>query len=634
LHPKLNIAYLKNMMLKKHAAFLFALFSLINGAMRAQNPYKAPLSWSVYENNFLQKQAGVADNFISETDFQKNIDWVDQNLKLYGYNTVCMDAWGDVTQLTANGYRKSHSRNWARDYAGWSTYLQSKSMRLGMYDNPLWVHVPPTDTTTKIVGTTIPVSTLINTAENAALFKWVQVNRAGAEAYVKGYIKYYANMGVKYLRVDYLSWYEMGLDKMMGNVGVNRPRADYEKAVRWMREACDSSGIFLSLGMTNLKNEAALEKKYGHSIRISDDVGAGGWERFSNQNKGTRFSVWSQYENPMDGFAYWSSIAGRDSVILDGGSIRLNTFKNDNEKRTVVSAYLMAGAPLSIADQYNTIGDNIWLYQNPEVLFFNTDKFVGKPLSNNPTDERSEIWTGQMPNGNWIVALFNRSEMTKTRTLPFSTLGITDPINVRDLWQSGHLGKMKELTADIPPHGCLIVKLATTPITCPPMSVTFDSITTKTPTTADFTPIATSTIGQPINFEIATGPATIVNNKVHLTGENGTVYVVAKQQVTTNHCVALPQVRSFKVLTPNAVQNTPNDPTITLFPNPIQSVLTVNCSESMDNIHLMDITGRTVLSKAVHATTTNLDVAHLPKGMYCLQIFRGDRSFIKKVFIE
>jgi hypothetical protein len=622
------------MMLKKHTAFLLGLISLINWAIQAQNPYKAPLSWSVYENHFLQKQAGAADNYISETDFQKNIDWVDQNLKLYGYNTVCMDGWGDVSQLTANGYRKSHSRNWTRDYAWWSTYLQSKSMRLGMYDNPLWVHVSPTDSTTKIVGTNIPVSSLINTAENAVWFKWVQVNRVGAEAYVKGYIKHYANMGIKYLRVDYLSWFETGLDKNMANVGVNRPRADYEKAVRWMREACDSSGIFLSLVMPSLKNEAAAEKKYGHSIRISEDVGSGGWERFNNLNKGTRFSVWSQYENPMDGFAYWSSISGRDSVLLDGGFIRLNTFKNHNEKRTVISAHLMAGAPLSIADQYNTIGEDVGFYQNSEVLFLNADKFVGKPLSNNPNDERSEIWTGQMSNGNWIIALFNRSETTRTRTIPFSSLGITEPINVRDLWQYGHLGKMKELTADIPPHGCLMVKLATTPITCPTMSLTFDSIPNKIPTASDFTPIATSNIGQPIEFEIASGPATIVNNKVHLTGDIGTVYVIAKQQITTNHCAALPQVRSFKVVLPNAVQNASNEPIITLFPNPIHTQLTVNCTELMDNINLMDITGRKVLSKIVHANTTSLDVGYLPKGMYCLQIFRGDRLFVKKVFIE
>jgi hypothetical protein len=524
------------------------LIFLINWAIFAQNPYKAPFYWSVYENHILQNEAGSTDNYISESDFQKNIDWLDQNLKPYGYNMVCMDGWGDVSQLSANGYRKSHSRRWTRDYAWWSAYLQTKTMRLGMYDNPLWIHVNPTDTTTKIVGTSILVSSLINTSENALWFKWVQVNRTGAEAYVKGYVKHYADMCVKFLRVDFLSWFETGTDKNLGTVGVNRPRADYEKALRWMREACDANGVYLSLVMPHLKNEAAAEKKSGHSIRINADCGTGGWQRFSDLNRGTRTSVWSQYDNAMDGYAYWSAVSGRDSVVLDGDFIRLNTFKTDNEKRTVISTHLMAGGPLSIADQFNTIGDNIGWYQNSEVLLLNADKFVGKPLTNNPLDENSQIWKGQLSNGNWIIGFFNRGETTRTRSISFSSLGITDSINVRDLWQFGHLGKMKELTADIPPHGCMMVKLAATPITCPPLSVVFDSIPNKTYNSADFTPAARSNIGQPIIYEIASGPATIVNNKVHLTGNNGTVYVVAKQQVTTNHCVALPKVRSFEVV--------------------------------------------------------------------------------------
>ncbi len=524
---------------------------MIACSVPAQNPYKAPLYWSVYENNFLKEQRGVSDNYISETEFQANIDWVNQNLKVFGYNMVCMDGWGDVSQVNSNGYRTSHSRNWAHNYAWWSTYLQTKGLRLGMYDNPLWVHVSPTDTLTKIVGTNINVSSLINPSENALWFKWVQVNRAGAEQYVKGYVKHYADMGVKFLRVDFLSWFETGTDKNMGVVGVNRPRADYEKALRWLREACDANGVFLSLVMPHLNNEASAERKYGHSIRINEDVATGGWARFSDLNRGTRFSIWSQYENPFDGFSYWSIIGGRDSVILDGDYIRLNTFKTDIEKRSVISAHLMAGGPLSIADQYNTIGNDIWLYQNTEVLMLNSDKFVGKPLNNNPNDERSEIWTGKLLNGAWIIGMFNRGETTRTRTIAFSSLGITDSTNVRDLWQYGNLGKMKELTADIPPHGCLIVKVINTSVTCPIQTVTFNPIPNKNYNAPDFSPIATSSSGMPIDFEIATGPATIVNNKVHLTGGFGTVYVVAKAQITTNHCVAVPKVQSFSVLSPH-----------------------------------------------------------------------------------
>ncbi len=600
----------------------------------AQNPYKAPLYWTVYENNFLKDQQGVSDNYISETELQANIDWLDQNLKLYGYNMVCMDGWGDVSQRNANGYRTSHSAHWTHDYAWWANQLKTKGMTLGMYDNPLWIHVNPTDTTTKIVGTNIPVSSLINTAENAVWFKWVQVNRTGAEQYVKGYIKHYANMGIKYLRVDFISWFETGTDKNLGTVGVNRPRADYEKALRWMREACDSNNVFLSLVMPNLNNDGALEKKYGHSIRINEDVGTGGWARFSDLNRGKRFSIWSQYENAFDGFSYWSSIAGRDSVILDGDFIRLNTFKSDIEKRTVISANMMAGGPLSIADQYNTIGDNLWFYQNPEMLFLNADKFVGKPLKNNPLDEDSQIWTGKMANGDWILGLFNRNAEITKRTIAFSTLGLTEEMKVRDVWQHGDLGKMKSLTLDLPPHGCMIVKLTNAASLCSGDSIIFSPIPNKTLKDPDFSPNATSNLGQPIDYEIALGPATIVNNKVHLTGEKGRVFVVATHQPTNYHCVAKPQVQYFDVAPLSPTKELENQLNITIHPNPAQTELTIQANETIDKVNLMDMMGRQVLTKIEHETTIQLEVAHLPKGIYFAHIFNGEKRFVRKVVLQ
>jgi hypothetical protein len=54
-----------------------------------------------------------------------------------------------------------------------TSYLQQHGMRLGMYENPLWVHLASSDTQTMIAGKNILVSSLINTAENAR-FVWCQ----------------------------------------------------------------------------------------------------------------------------------------------------------------------------------------------------------------------------------------------------------------------------------------------------------------------------------------------------------------------------------------------------------------------------------------------------------------------------
>ena len=422
-------------------------------------PFMAPMYWSPYELHIVKEGSGVQDNYISEDAFKANIDWVETNLKPYGVNMICMDGWGDVNLLNENGYRKSHSSHWAHDYAYWSNYLQQKGMTLGMYNNPLWVHVNNDDKTTLIKGTNIPVSTLKNPSENALWFQWVQVNRPGAEQYIKGYVQYYADMGIKYLRIDFLAWFETGYDRNLGKVGPERPHSDYIKALRWIRQACDANDIFLSLVMPNLNNEAEVENVYGHMIRINDDAGDGKWWKWSDAARGQRRAGWSQYANAMDGLTYWSSISGRGKMILDPDFLRINTFTNDDEKKSVVSACLMAGAPVTVADQYNTIGSNIWVYQNQEMMDLNKDRFVGKPLTNDPTKQESQIWKGQMQNGDWVVGLFNRESSATDRTINFADLAITGKANVRDMWKHEDLGSKSSYTAKVPAHGCVIIKL-------------------------------------------------------------------------------------------------------------------------------------------------------------------------------
>ena len=428
-------------------------------ATAQDHPFKAPLYWSVYENQIEKAIAGQQDVYISEDEWRANIDWVDANLKDLGFTMVCIDGWGDVTRLNENGYRASHSRHWEHDYAWWSAHLRKRGMTLGIYGNPLWVHVDDHDTETRIVGTDIPVSTLKDPNERAH-FPWVQIDRPGAEAYIKGWVHYYADMGVRYYRIDFLSWYEDGWDRWMPEpTGPTRPREHYVTALRWMREAADERGMLLSLVMPHLRHEGEAELKYGHMIRINEDAGEGTWHKWSDLWRGQKREGWSVYANAADGLTYWSHATGRGRIILDPDFIRLNTFANDDEKRSVVSLCLVAGGALTIADQHDTIGNDLWLYANREMLALNHDGFVGKPLTHEPTDEASQIWTGQMSNGDWIIGLFNREDTPRQRGISFSLLGIDRPAEVRDLWAHENLGMMSSFEAEIPPRGCRILRV-------------------------------------------------------------------------------------------------------------------------------------------------------------------------------
>lgn len=505
------------------------------------NPYKAPLYWSVYEYNFTAEKQGVQDNYIPEADWLDNINWVDENLRGLGYNMICIDGWGDV-DFNQHGYRTRHSRHWQHDYAWWSAHLQERGMQLGIYDNPLWINKAAAAEGVKVIGTDIPLSTLIDYDEWSAFgFTWVQVDRPGAEEYVKGYVKHYADMGVRYLRVDFLSWYETGTDDNMGDVGrKDRPRQHYETALRWMREECDRHGILLSLVMPHLKNDAQLEAQYGHMIRINEDTAEGGWQRFSQNRRGVHKVNWSQCVNPFDGFIYWSKITGRGNIIPDGDFLRLNTMSNDEERKTVVALNLMAGGPVTIADQYNTVGNSLWIYQNPELLALNYDGFVGHPLSNSLQDnEKNQIWKGTMSNGDYIVALFNRENTPQLRRLNFAEeLGFAEGY-ARDLWGHVDMGVRTALSVNVPAHGCKVYRISgeTNRVQAPVFSQAGGSyegqvqLTLSTPTTG-------ATIYYTLDGSEPTTESTVYGAAISLSANTTVKAIAVKDGITTSYTVA------------------------------------------------------------------------------------------------
>ena len=60
----------------------------------ADAPYQAPLYWSVYEHHILKEQAGVPDNYIPESEFLANIDWVDANHQRLAVDAIIVTRGG------------------------------------------------------------------------------------------------------------------------------------------------------------------------------------------------------------------------------------------------------------------------------------------------------------------------------------------------------------------------------------------------------------------------------------------------------------------------------------------------------------------------------------------------------------
>ena len=425
--------------------------------------YKAPLYWSVYEYCYDLEQNGVAnaDMDITIGEWDRITDWVATDLKPYGYDMVCTDGFIPMNSNDDSGYMTHYGSASLKELV---EMCRSKGLKVGVYDNPLWIHGPES---TKVPGTDYTFGSLAYNGSDAVMnpssddmwFKWVVASRPGAREYIDGFFKHYADLGINFIRMDFLSWYEDGKDRNLGTVGKGYGREEYARALAYIAESAKKYGIFTSLVMPHLNNDAEVEAMYGNMVRIVADTGNGGWGHCSANDRGVSYANWPNCMNMFDGMTYWSHIAGRDKVILDGDFIRLNKFDTDAEKETVVTLQLIGGGPVAVADQYSTIGDNTRFYTNSELLALNTDRFVAHPLSDQLNSPDSRIWFGTMSDGSTVVALFNRDDSPASLSVDFATLGLDGQRNIRDLWLHRDEAPATSVQVTVPAHGCKVYKL-------------------------------------------------------------------------------------------------------------------------------------------------------------------------------
>jgi glucan 1,6-alpha-isomaltosidase len=423
-----------------------------------------PLYWSTYGYNNKTNKA------IPQEIWTKNLQWVAEELAPYGYRMVCTDGWIDYSQKTTeNGYVVAYQDDWTLDWAGMVKDAAARGLQLGVYYNPLWVVTSAIkDHSITVSGRPdIKVADIVDHGDNqngSPNLNWVDVRRDGAEEYVKGYVSYFKSLGVVFLRIDFLAWFEVGFDQSEGTTGFAHGRDAYLLALSWMREA--AGDMTLSLVMPNCFDHAAAERQFGDMIRIDNDVGYGTWYSLSGGSQSWQ-PIWSQWNNPFLGFTGFSDVSGRGQLVLDGDPLYMSTFSNDDERRTAISLFTMAGAPIAIADTYDTIGNHSGFFCNEELLALRKRGLVGKPIYRNnhgyfydTTSRDCERWVGQLSDGSWVVGLFNRDDGPEptTKSIDFSSdLGLSAPARVRDLWTHSDLGMMTGYQVSLGPHASVLL---------------------------------------------------------------------------------------------------------------------------------------------------------------------------------
>lgn len=71
-----------------------------------------------------------------------------------------------------------------------------------------------------------------------------------------------------------------------------------------------------------------------------------------------------------------------------------------------------------------------------------------------------------------------------------------------------------------------------------------------------------------------------------------------------------------------------------VFPNPVSDVLSISCPLYEYDIKINDITGRLIFEQSVDNNSLNIDVSHLPIGVYFIEIIKNQKVYHREKFIK
>ena len=104
----------------------------------------APLYWSVYGALRQQEKDGSFPNIFTEKDWDEAIDFVATNLKPYGYDMLVTDGFaamgGDDGYMTRYSRSQKDENSPEIELSTIIAKLKAKGLKLGVYDNPFWLH--------------------------------------------------------------------------------------------------------------------------------------------------------------------------------------------------------------------------------------------------------------------------------------------------------------------------------------------------------------------------------------------------------------------------------------------------------------------------------------------------------------
>lgn len=256
----------------------------------------------------------------------------------------------------------------------------------------------------------------------------------------------FARWGIDYLKYDWCSYERIAKNRTLPEL--MKPYLVMRDALR--RQKRDIVYSLCQYGMGHVSAWGAVTG--GQCWRTTGDI-TDTWESMSGIGFG---------QAGLELFAGPGAWNDPDMLVVGQvgwGGVR-PTRLTPNEQYTHVSLWCLLASPLLIGcDLTRLDAFTLNLLTNDEVLEVNQDP-LGRQAARVSQTGLVEVWAKPMEDGSLAVGLFNRGGRTAPVGAAWPALGITGRWRARDLWRQRELGVFADVyTADVPRHGCVLVRL-------------------------------------------------------------------------------------------------------------------------------------------------------------------------------
>lgn len=393
----------------------------VNGV--GERPY---LGWSSFSEQTINSSFLTQANIVAQSDAMAAA-----GLGSHGFEYINIDS-GWQGSFDANG-RPIPNTTTFPDIKGLVDHIHRNGQKAGIYWIP-GVEYPAVAANSPILGTPYHIQDILvvpYTAGNAfgspgtsPYHYKIDFTKPGAQEYMNSVVALFASWGIDLIKLDAVT---PGSDSYDLSIDNRADVAAWSKAI-----AASHRPIWLTISWA-LDQDYLSVWQYANARRIDQDVECEGgcgtltdWPRIYE-----RFRDLPGWEDAAGATVGWNDL---DSLDIGDGAIDGLT---NEEKRSALTLWALAHAPISLGgdlSKMDAFGKK--LVSNDEVLAVSQRGKAARQV----LDGDTEVWVSEVGDGSYYVGIFNMNAVATRIRIPWTLLGFSSALRVRDLWAHLELG--------------------------------------------------------------------------------------------------------------------------------------------------------------------------------------------------